>query len=155
MNTQDWSPLGCTGCISLQSNSPTPQFKSINSSSSAFFIGQMSYPHMATVKNIALNRHIFVDKVMSLLLNMLSKLLITFLPRSKCLLMSCLQSSSAVILTQKIKSATVQFLHLLAMKWWDGMPWSFFSEWWALSQVFRSPISLSSRGSLVVLHFLP
>ena len=76
----------------------------------------MSYPHMATVKNIALNRHIFVDKVMSLLLNMLSKLLITFLPRSKHLLISWLQSPSAVILTQKIKSATVQFLHLLAMK---------------------------------------
>ena len=47
------------------------------------------------------------------------------------------------------------FPHLFAMKWWDQMPWSSFSEWWALSQLFHSPLSLSSRGSLVPLHFLP
>ena len=63
---------------------------------SAFFTAQLSHPHMTTGKTIALTRRIFVGKVMSLLLNMLSRLVITFLPRSKCLLISCLQSPSAV-----------------------------------------------------------
>uniref|UniRef100_A0AC11EAF6 Uncharacterized protein n=10 Tax=Ovis aries TaxID=9940 RepID=A0AC11EAF6_SHEEP len=75
---------------------------------SAFFTVQLSHPSMTTGKTIALTRGTFVDKVMSLLLNMLSRLLITFLPRSKRLLMSWLQSPSAVILEpQKIKSDTV------------------------------------------------
>ena len=75
---------------------------------SAFFIVQVSHPYMTTGKTIALTRQTFVDKVMSLLLNMLSRLVITFLPRSKGLLISCLQSPSAVILEpRKIKSATV------------------------------------------------
>ena len=47
------------------------------------------------------------------------------------------------------------FPHLFAMKWWDQMPWSLFSECWALSQLFHSPLSLSSKGSLALLHFLP
>ena len=75
---------------------------------SAFFTVQLSYPYMTTGKTIALTRWIFVGKVMSLLLNMLSRLVITFLPRSKHLLISWLQSPSAVILEpQKIKSDTV------------------------------------------------
>ena len=75
---------------------------------SAFFILQLSHPYMTTGKTIALTRWTFVDKVMSLLFNMLSRLVITFLPRSKCLLISWLQSPSAVILEpKKIKSATV------------------------------------------------
>ena len=75
---------------------------------SAFFIVHVSHPYMTTGKIIALNRWTFVDKVMSLVFNMLSRLVITFLPRSKCLLISCLQSPSAVILEpQKIKSDTV------------------------------------------------
>ena len=65
---------------------------------SAFFTVQLSYPYMTTGKTIALSRQTFVGKVMSLLLNMLSKLVITFLPRSKCLLISWLQSSSSMIL---------------------------------------------------------
>jgi len=65
---------------------------------SAFFTVQLSHPYMTTGKTIALTRWTFVDKVMSLLLNMLSRLVITFLPRSKCLLISWLQSPSAVIL---------------------------------------------------------
>ena len=64
----------------------------------AFFILQLSRPYMTTGKTIALTRRTFVDKVMSLLFNMLSRLVITFLPRSKCLLISWLQSPSAVIL---------------------------------------------------------
>ena len=64
---------------------------------SEFFIGQLSHPYMATEKTIALTRRTFVGKVMSLLFNMLSRLVITFLPRSKCLLISWMQSPSAVI----------------------------------------------------------
>ena len=75
---------------------------------SAFFIVQLSHPYMTTGKTIALTRRTFVGKVMSLFFNMLSRLVITFLPRSKRLLISWLQSPSAVILEpRKIKSATV------------------------------------------------
>ena len=73
-----------------------------------FFIVQLSHPYMTTGKTIALTRQTFVGKVMPLLLNMLSRLVITFLPRSKCFLISWLQSPSTVILEpRKIKSATV------------------------------------------------
>ena len=75
---------------------------------SAFFIVQISHSYMTTGKTIGLTRQTFVGKVMSLFFNMLSRLVITFLPRSKCLLISWLQSPSAVILEPpKIKSATV------------------------------------------------
>ena len=75
---------------------------------SASFIVQLSHPFMTTGKTIALTRQTFVGKVMSLLLNMLSRLVITFLPRSKHLLISWLQSPSAVILEpKKIKSDTL------------------------------------------------
>ena len=85
---------------------------------SAFFTVQLSHPHMTTGKTIALTRWTFVDKVMFLLLNMLSRLVITFLPRSKRLLTSWLQSPSAVILEpKKIKSDTASSVsHLLPMK---------------------------------------
>ena len=75
---------------------------------SVFFTVQFSHPHMTTGKTIALTRQTFIGKVMSLLFNMLSRLVVTFLPRSKHLLISWLQSPSAVILEpQKIKSDTV------------------------------------------------
>ena len=75
---------------------------------SAFFIVQLSHPYMTTGKTIALTRKTLVSKVMSLLLNMLSRLVITFLPRSNRLLISWLQSPSAVVLEPpKIKSDTV------------------------------------------------
>ena len=75
---------------------------------SAFFTVQLSHPYMTTGKTIALTRQTFVGKVMSLLFNMLSRLVIAFLPRRKHLLMSWLQSPSAVILEPpKIKSVTV------------------------------------------------
>ena len=75
---------------------------------SAFFIVQLSHPYMTNGKTIALTRLTFADRIMSLLFNMLSRLVITFLPRSQCLLTSWLQSPSAVILQpRKIKSATV------------------------------------------------
>ena len=75
---------------------------------SAFFIVQLPHPYMTTGKTIVLTRGTFVGRVMSLLFNMLSRFVITFLPRSKRLLISWLQSPSAVILEpRKIKSATV------------------------------------------------
>ena len=75
---------------------------------SAFFILQFSHPYMTTRKTIALSRWTFVSKVMSLLFNLLSRLVITFLLGSKCLLISWLQSSSSVILEPtKVKSVTV------------------------------------------------
>ena len=113
MNTQDCSPLGWTGWISLQSKGLKSLLQHHSSKASilqcsAFFTDQLSHPYMTTGKTIALTRQTFVDKVISLLLNMLSRLVITFLPRSKRLLISWLQSPSAVILElPKIKSATV------------------------------------------------
>ena len=88
---------------------------------SSFFIVQLSHPYMTTGKTVALTRWAFVDKVMSLLFNMLSRLVITFLPKSKHLLISWLQSPSAVILDpRKIKSATVPTVSPAILPWGDG-----------------------------------
>ena len=85
---------------------------------SAFFIVQLSHPYMTTGKTIALTRRTFVGKVMSLLFNMLSRSVITFLPRSKRLLISWLQSASEVILEPQKNSPSMfpLFPHLFAMK---------------------------------------
>ena len=93
---------------------------------STFFMVQLSHPYMTTGKTIALTRQTFLGKVISLLFNVLSRLVITFLPRSKCLSISWLQSPSAVILEpKKIKSDTASTVsHLFAMRWWDQRPWS-------------------------------
>ena len=102
MNIQDWFPLGlmvgspCSPRDS-QESSPIPQFKASILQHSAFFIVQLSHPYMITGKIIALSRWTFVSKVISLLFNMLSRLVITFLPRNKHFLISWLQSPSAVI----------------------------------------------------------
>ena len=103
MNIQDWFPLGWTGWISLlfKGLSRVLQHHSSKASIpwySAFFTVQLSHPYMTTGKTIALTRRTFVCKVTSLLFNMLSRLVIAFLPRSKCLLNSWLQSPSAEIL---------------------------------------------------------
>ena len=114
---------------------------------SAFFIVQLSHPYMLT-------RRTFVGKVMSLLLNMLSSLVITFLPKSKCVLISWLRSASTVILEpQKIKSDTVSLSICHEVMGSDAM--ILVPECWALRQLFHSPLSLSSRGFLAPLHFLP
>ena len=113
-----------------QESSPTPQFRSINSSVLNFLYS----PTLASIhdywKNhnrlffFFLTRWTFVGKVMSLFFNMLSTSVITFLPRNRCLLISWLQSPSAVILEpRKIMPAT-EFPYLFAMKWWEQMPWS-------------------------------
>ena len=96
MNIQDWFPLGWTGWISLLSKGLLKSLLQHHSSKasilrhSAFFIVQLSHPYLTTGKTIALTRWTFVCKVMSLLFNMLSRLVIAFLPRSKCLLISWL-----------------------------------------------------------------
>ena len=84
---------------------------------------------------------------MSLLFNIPSMLVIAFPPRSKHLLISWLQSSSAVILEpKKLKlSLFPLFPHLFAMKWWDQMPWSSISECWVFSQIFLSPFTFIKR----------
>ena len=93
---------------------------------STFFTVQFSHPYVTTGKTIALTRQTFVGKAMSLLFNMLSRLVITFLPRTKCLLISWLQSPSVVISEPKKQSQPLfpLFPQLFAMKWWDQMPWS-------------------------------
>ena len=97
VNIQDWFHLGLTGWISLQSKGLSRAF----SNTTLSHIVQLSHPCMTTGKTIILTRQTFVGKVMSLLLNMLSRLVIAFLPRSKHLLISWLQSPSAVILKPK------------------------------------------------------
>ena len=93
---------------------------------SGFFMVQLSHPHMTTGKTIALTIWPFVGKVMSLPFNMLARFFIAFLPRSKHLLTKWLQSLSLVILEpKKINLLLLPLFPLLvAMKWWDQMPWS-------------------------------
>ena len=106
---------------------------------SAFFIVQLSHPYMTTGKTIALTRCTFVDKVMSLLFNMLPRLVMSFLPRSKRLLISWLQPPSAVILeSPQIKSLTVSSSICLEVMEPDAMIFVF----WMLS--FKPTFSLSS-----------
>ena len=123
---------------------------------SAFFIVQLSHPHMTTGKTIALTIQTFVGKVMSLLLNTLSAFVITFLPKSKCLLISWLQSLSAVVLEpKKIVCHCFHFLPIY-LPWGDGTRCH---DLHFLNVDFKPAFLLSSftfiRGSLVLLHFLP
>ena len=131
---QGWFTLGLTGLISLQSkglsrvfSSTTVQFFKVPILRLlAFFMVQLSHLYMTTEKIIALTRWTFVDKIMALLFNMLSRFVTTFLPRNKGLLISWLQSLSAVILEpKKRKSVTASTFSpsfspfFFAMKWWD------------------------------------
>ena len=156
MNIQDWFLLRWTGLIFLlskglsQESSPTPQFKNINHQCSAFFVVQLSYLYMTARKTIALTRQTFVGKVMSLRFNMLSRFV-------KCLLILWLQSLSTVILElKKRKSVTVSTFspsichEVMGLECHDL---SFLNA--VLSQLFHSPLSPSSRVSLVPLWFLP
>ena len=116
VNIQDWFPLGLTGWISLQSKGVSRVFSNTTVQKHQFFSAQLSlqsnsHPHTTTRKTIALTRWTFVGKVMSLLFNMLFRLVVVFLPRSKSLLISWLQSPSAMIMEpQKIKSLTVSIV---------------------------------------------
>ena len=113
---------------------------------SAFFIVQLSHPYMTTGKTIALTRQTFGSKVISLLFNMLSRLVIAFLPRSKRLLISWLQSPSAVILEpKKIKSVTVPIISPSICHEVMG-PDATILVFWMLSFKPAFSLSLSSRG---------
>ena len=112
MNIQDWFSLCLTGLISLQFKGFSSLLQYHSSKASILWhSAQFSHPYMTTGKTIALTRWTFVGKVMSLLFNMLSMLVIAFLPRSKGLFISWLQSTFAVILEPKeIKSLTVSIV---------------------------------------------
>ena len=107
MNIQDCSPLGWNDWISFQSKGLSRVFSNTTVQKHQFFsaqlplLVQLSHPYMTTGKTIAMTKQTFVGKVMSLLFNMLSRLIIAFLPRSKHLLIPWLQSPSAVILEPK------------------------------------------------------
>ena len=137
----NWFPVVRTGWISLQSKGLSSLLKYHSSKAlilqhSAVSIVQFSHPYVTTGKTIALTRWTFVDKVMSLLFNMLPRLVITFLPRSKCFLISWLQSPSAVIWeTIKIKPATVSTSICHEVMGPDAMILA--SECWVLSQLFH------------------
>ena len=125
---------------------------------SAFFIVQHSHPYMTTGKIIALTREAFFGKKMSLIFNMLSALVITFLPRNKHLLIPWLQLPSAVILKPK-KNKFCHCFHWfpIYLPWSDGIRCHDL-HFLILSfkpTLCHSPLSLSSRGFLVPLHFLP
>ena len=140
-----------------QESSPTPQFKSFNSSALSFLYSRTLTSVHDHQKNHSLDQTELVDKVMALLFNMLSRLVITFLLRSKRLLISWLQSPSAVILEPpKIKSATISTVSPFICHGVMG-PDAMIFVFWMLSfnPIFQSLLSLSSRGFLVPLHFLP
>ena len=135
-------------------SSPTQQFKSINSSVLSFLYSPTVIYMHGYWKNW---RWTFVGKVMSVLFNMLSRLVIVFLPRSRYLLISWWQSPSAVILElPKIKCVTVSIVSPSVYHEVMG-PDVMILVFWMLSfkPTFHSPLSLSSRGSLVLLCFLP
>jgi len=121
---------------------------------SAFFMVQLSHPYMTTGKTIPLTRWTFVGLVMSLLFNMLSRFVIAFLPRSKRLLISWVQSPSAGILEPpKIKSLIVSIVSPSICHKVMGLDAMILVFWmFSFKPLFHSPFSLSSRGSLVLLH---
>ena len=161
MSSQGRFPLGLTGLISwksrdFQESTPAPQFKSISCLVLSFFMVQLSHPYMTTGKIIALTTWTFIGKVMSLFFNMLSRFVIAFLPRSKRLLISWLQSIHSDFGAQENKVYHCFHFspHLFAMKWWDRMPWPLFFDCWVVRQLFHSPlpyIHMSNSTSL----FLP
>ena len=162
MNIQDWFPLGWTGWISLQSKGLSRVFSNTTIQKhqflqhSAFFIVQLSHPYMNTWKTITLTRWTFAGEVMFLLFNMPSRFVIAFLTRSKCLLISWQQSPSAVILEPRKNKRLFycQCFHCFPIyfPWSDGTRCHDL-ECWALSRLFHSPLSLSSRGSLFFFAF--
>ena len=117
---QDWLVWSPCSPRDPQESSPTPQFKSINSLILSFLYGPTLNPYKTTGKAIALTRQAFVGKVMSLLFNMLSRFVIAFLPRSKCLLISKLQPPSAVILESKKIVCNCFRCFPIFMPWSDG-----------------------------------
>ena len=161
MNIQDWFALGLTSLISLQCKELSRVFSNTTVQKHQFFGVQLSLwsnSHIYTwllVKIIASIRWTCVDKEMSLFFNMLSRLVIAFLPRSKHLLISWLQSPSVVILeSEKTKSVTVSIVSPSICHEVMGVD-AMILVFRILSQLSSSPFSPPSRGSLGPLHFLP
>ena len=160
MNIQDWFPLALTSWISLQSKGLSRVFSNTTVQRHQFFGNQLSlesnsHPYMTTGKTVDLTRQTFVGKVMLLLFNMLSSLVITFLPRSKRLLISWLQSPSAVILEPpKMKSVAVSTVYPSICHEVMGLDSVILVFWMSSFKPTFSLLLLSSRGSLV-LRFLP
>ena len=162
MNIQDSFPLGLTGLILLQSKGLSRVFSKTSSKASilwcsAFFIVQLSHPHMTTEKIIALTEQTFIGKIMSLLFNMLPRWVIAFLSRSKHLF----NFMTAVMIcsdfgAQKNKVSYCFHGFPIYLPWSNGIRCHDFSFLIVeLSPLFYSPLSPSSRGSLVLLRFLP
>ena len=158
MNTQDWSPLGETGWDLLAVQGTLKSLFQHHSSKvsvlqcSALFMVQLSHPTLTTEKIIALTIWTFVGKVKSLLFTTLSRFVIVFLARI-----------DAVTIHSDFEAQENKVCHCFHcfpyLSWCDGtgcLDFSFLNvECWVLSQLFHSPLSPSSRGSLVPLHFLP
>ena len=165
MKIQGWFPLGLTSLIPWQPKGLSRVFcllqhhnlKTLVLRHSAFFMVQLSYPYMTTGKTIALTIQTSVGKVRSPILNMLSRFVIALLPRSKYLITLWLQSPSTVILeVKKIESVTASTFSLSVCHEVMGLD-AIILDLWMLSfhPAFHSPLSPSSRGSLVPLLFLP
>ena len=166
MNIQHWFPLGWTGWISLMSKGLLFAVKSLlqhhSSKASilwllAFFIVQLSHPYMTTGKTIAFTTKTFADKVMSLLVNMLSRLVITFLPRSK----RFFNFMAAVTICSDFGAQKNKLCHCfhcfpIYLPWSDETRCNIFVlEMLRFKQLFHSPHVPSSRSSLDPLHFPP
>ena len=124
---------------------------------SAFFMAQLSHPNMTIGKTIASTRWTFVGKVMSLLLNMLSRFVIAFLKEQVSLNFMAAITNAVILEPKNIESVTVSIFSPIYLPWGDGnrcYDLCFF-KCWVLSQLFHSLLSPSSRGSLVPLQFLP
>ena len=160
MNIQDWFPLK-TGLSSLEVKRTLKSLLQHYSSKASilwcttFFMVQLSHPYMTTGKTKALTRCTFVGNVMCLLFNMVSSFIMAFLPKSKCLLISWLQSPFAVILEPK--KLNFHCFHCFPISHevmgLDVMILDFGIL--SFKPVFHSLFSPSSRGCLIPLHFLP
>ena len=154
MNIQGLFLLGLTGLIFSLSQGLSRVFSNTTVQKHQFFGTQPSCPTLTSIRD-SWKHHSF--DYMDLcrqsdvsVFNVLSMFVIAFLPRNKCLLISWLQSPSTVILEpKKIKFVTVS----IVMKWWDGMARCSLFVCWVLSPLFHSPLSPSSRGSLLLFAF--
>ena len=162
MNIQGWFPLGLIDWFDLLAVQGT--LKSLlqyhNSKASilrrsAFYMIQLSHSYMTTEKTTALTIQTIAIKVISLLCNMLSRMIMAFYFKEQASFnfMAAVTICSDLGAWENSLSLFPSFPHLFTMKWWDQMPWSSFFECWVSSQLFHTPLSPSSRGSLVPLFF--
>ena len=159
VNIQNWFPLDWWSNLLAAQGTLKSLLQHSSKASilwcSTFLMVQLSHSYMISGKTIVLTLQTFVSKVMSLLFSMLSTIAIVFLPRSKYLLISWLQSPSTVE-PQKIKPATIStFSASICHEVMEPDAKILVFECWVLSQLFHSPLSPSSRSPLVSLHFLP